>query len=162
MPHRERHQQAHRGRTRERDEDEVDQVRLNGVARLVPHVLQVQAAAVGDLRHGPAVHGPEVHVEPDGQLDRILEPHAPVHERHVKIQRTRVPGVDRELHLPDREVLRLAVRVERDVRRADRGPDHGCHGQRVAGKADQPPEVRPRQSSSLQCTRWCHDPPLRG
>jgi hypothetical protein len=161
MPHRERDQQAHRSRTRDRDHDEVDEVRRERVPRLVSHVLQVQAPAVRDLRHRTTVDGPEIDLESDGQPDRILEPHAPVHERHVEVKRALVPGVDRDLDLPDRQVLGLRVRVQRDVRGPQRGGDDYCHGQRMPRDLDgasQALRIGPRQSrprpSWLQYACW--------
>ena len=134
----ERDEQSGAGRGQQDNPDQRAQVRGDRVAGLGAHVLNVEAATLRDARDAVAVDRPQVDVEADGQPDRAFEAHAPVDQRHVQVERTLMPGLGEDRHAADREVLRLRVRVQPDVRATERGGDDRDDDQRPAGDQAEP------------------------
>ena len=138
-PDRERHQQPERERAEHRHADQRPQVAGDRVARLPAHVLDVERAGLRDPLDRLAVDRAQVHPQPHGQPDR-LEARAPVHERHVDVQRALVAGGDRQPDLADRQLLRLREGRQRAVRARQRGEQDGQEGER-------PPQMGQRRRS---------------
>ena len=132
VPERRGGEAAEHERAQHHHEDQADQVVLDRLARVLSNVLQVQRPALRDVRHRLPIHRPQIDVQPGWQLHRVLEPHTPVDERHVEVQRALVPGVDADLDLPDAELLRLRVRVQSHVRADERRHDRRDHDEGVS------------------------------
>jgi hypothetical protein len=113
-----------RPRAAAHDRDQRPQVRGDAVARLGPDVLEVEGRTVRHAGGGVAIDGPEVDVQAGRKPDGVLEADAPVDERHVQVERARVPGVDGEPDLAHRQLARLTVRGEGDVAAGEGGDDH--------------------------------------
>ena len=125
------------GRGRQHDPDQRAQVRGDRVAGLDAYLRDVEAGALGDARDGVAVDRPQVDVQAHGQPDRPLEPHSPVDQRHVEVERAPMAGLGGDRDTADRELLRLGVRVQREVRAGERGGDDGDDDERVARRVQE-------------------------
>ena len=136
--HRERDEEPEDQRPGEGQPDQLLQVRRDRIPRLVAHVLEVERTAAGDPGDHVAIDRAKVHIEPDGQADRVLEPHAPVHERDVEVERPMLAGIGGQLDLADGELLLLVVRVDGGGGADEGRDDDGTDDRDVAQRSEEP------------------------
>ena len=129
--HGQRDERAERQAAGDGDEDRQAQVEGERVARLAADELGVERARLGQPDDLLAVDRAHVDVDPRRRRDD-REAHAPVDERNVEIQRTVVPGVDRQPYGADVELALERERGERRGRPGDRGDDDGREREQLA------------------------------
>ena len=120
--HGERGQHPERPAAQQHGEDQVAEVGGDPVARLLADAVDVDPVAGRDLLDGVAVDRAQVDAQPRRQPDR-LEARAPVHERHVDVERALVAGGDAELDRADAERAVLAEADQREVAAGQRRED---------------------------------------
>ena len=150
---RERDQEPERRPAPDGEPDQLAEVVHERVARLGADLLDVERLALREVRHDAPVDGLQVDPEADRRADR-LEARAPVHERHVDVERAAVAGGDRHADLADGEHAVLVVADERQVGAARRGEhDEGQRERAPRGRQDRDFQSRRAQSGGrvLRC-----------
>ena len=114
----------------EQDDDEVaDRARRLGADR-----RDVEVARLRDPDDGVAVDRPHVDLQPHRQAD-ATEPHAPVDEGRVDVERATMPRIDVEAHRADGERALRLDRRQSAVGAPERGDDDGRQNESPAQHA---------------------------
>ena len=133
-PRRQRHERAEREPDDQDRHEQDDEEVADRVGRLLADRRDVEVARLRDPDHGVAVDRPHVDLQPHRQAD-AAEPHAPVDERRVDVERATMPRIDVEAHRADGErALRLDGR-QRAVGARERGDDDGRQNESPAQHA---------------------------